>query len=154
MSAIHVLRLMYQRRIQMEIDKKNKYTKSLIKGSEIQNLLDAMPKKTNWGRWFFDADLLCLRWSGATNKDGSVSYPKGGFFVHYEIDLEKINSTAAIADTIFQINGKGWGMNELPDLVNAFHDILQPQSNCCGFGDEKRFSGTKLAKKYKQYLES
>jgi len=154
MSAIHVLRLMYQRRIQMEIDKKNKYTRSFIKASEIKDLLDAIPIKRNWGRWFFDPDLLCLRWSGSTNKDGSVPYPPSDFLIYYEIDLEKINSTAAIADTIFQINGKGWGMNELPDLINAFHDIFQPQSNCCGFGEEKKFSGTELAKRYKYRLES
>jgi hypothetical protein len=145
MSAIHVLRLMYQRRTQMEINKKNKYTRSLMKASEMQNLLDAMPKKTNWGRWFFDADSLCLRWS---------SKNPAGFNISYIIEFERVSSNAAIADWIFQINGKNWGMNEVPDLINAFDDILKPQSNCCSGFKEKKFSGTKLAKKYKQYLES
>lgn len=74
----------------------------------------------------------------------------------YEIDLERINSTASMLDWIIQISCKGdcYGQNALKDLVAAFKTIFHPQANCCSFGKEKQFSGSKLAKQYATRLLS
>ena len=40
------------------------------------------------------------------------------------------------------------------DLVQAFDDIFEPQANCCSFGKEKQFNGSKLAKEYAKNLKN
>ena len=75
----------------------------------------------------------------------------------YEIDLERINSTAEMLDWIFQINhknGKIYGETVVQDLLKAFDAIFAPQRNCCSFGSEKSFSGTDLAKAYAEKLKA
>jgi hypothetical protein len=98
-------------------------------GYEVQ-----IPIKERWGRWRFVRSNLTL-------------FHTNG----YEIDLERINSCAEMLDWIFQLNHKNdgvYGVDVVKDLVEAFDDIFQPQSNCCSMGSEKEFSGTKLAKAY------
>lgn len=98
-------------------------------GYEVQ-----IPMKERWGRWrFVRSQLTLLHTNG------------------YEIDLERINSCAEMLDWIFQLNHKNdgiYGVDVVKDLVEAFDDIFQPQSNCCSMGSEKEFNGTKLAKAY------
>jgi hypothetical protein len=88
--------------------------------------------KTNWGNWVFNPDNLTIVWKG-----------------YYEVDLEQINSSAKMLDWVFQCQ-KGRRADDLKDLVAAFKDIFHPQANCCSFGDNKAFSGSELAKVYRQ----
>ena len=56
-----------------------------------------------------------------------------GYFGHYEIDLERIRDSAALADWIFQIREKAWATSRvLRDLLNALDDVIDPQANLCG----------------------
>ena len=87
-----------------------------------------------WGPWRFKDNLILV------NEDS------------YEIDLEQINSSAEMLDWIFQINKKNRKEYCVKSLINAFCDIYQPQKNCCSFGQDKKFLGSKLAKKYKKKL--
>ena len=89
-----------------------------------------------WGPWRFEDNLVLVN-----GED-------------YEIDLEQINSSAKMLDWIFQINGKGREEFCVTSLVQAFRDIFKPQSNCCSFGADKQFSGSKLAKEYRSKLRS
>ena len=64
-------------------------------------------------------------------------------------------------DIIFQLNHKRrdpdgiYGNQSLiEDLIQAFDDIFRPQSNCCSWGTEKKFSGSKLAKAYREKLRN
>jgi len=90
-----------------------------------------------WGNWSFDATNLTL--------------------VHenekYEIDLETINSSSEMLDWIFQICNKEWGTPQVVyDLLTAFEEILEPQSNYCSFGNDKNANGSKLAKHFAERL--
>ena len=90
--------------------------------------------KSRWGHWRFVSSNLTLL------HDNS-----------YEIDLERINSCAEMLDWIFQLNHKvscHYGEDVVKELVEAFDDIFEPQGNCCSMGNERPFSGTKLAKAY------
>ena len=88
------------------------------------------PKNSSWGNWVF-TDCLSLLWNG-----------------WYEIDLEKINTTAELCDWIFHC----WHRDGA-DLVQAFRDIFEPCANCCSMGVEREFSGSKLASAYAARLK-
>tara|TARA_R100001463_G_scaffold31466_1_gene71107 strand:- start:204 stop:545 length:342 start_codon:yes stop_codon:yes gene_type:complete len=94
----------------------------------------ARPPKERWGCWLFVSSNLTL-----LHDNG------------YEIDLERINSCTEMLDLIFQLNHKAarfYGADVAKDLVEALDDIFKPQRNCCSWGKEKPFSGTKLAEAY------
>jgi hypothetical protein len=75
-----------------------------------------------WGVWRLDAVRLCL-----------VKVP--GWPFPYEIDIERINSSAGLLDWIFQIAGKCWATPVvLRDLVTAFDDLFDPQATLCSCG--------------------
>ena len=42
----------------------------------------------------------------------------------------------------------------MEDLIDALYAIFNPQANCCSWGNEKKFSGAKLAKEYKIKLDN
>lgn len=70
----------------------------------------------------------------------------------YRIDLEEIDSSAAVLDWIFQIVGtKDWATAEVvEDLLRAFRDVLDPQKNYCADGADLRAHGGQLARKFIQ----
>ena len=86
-----------------------------------------------WGDWTFDPEQLTLEYS-----------PKD-----YEIDLEEIQSSAAILDWLFQVHGKPWSDSRIVyDLLQAFDDILAPQANFCSFEQDLRADGGELARDF------
>jgi hypothetical protein len=79
-----------------------------------------------WGNWRLDAERLCLEFL----THGTVTY---------EIDIERIQSSAGVLDWIFQINQKSWASDkDIADLVQAFDDIFDPQQYLCSFHSEKQ----------------
>ena len=69
-----------------------------------------------WGDWVCDKELMTL-----TNLKHD-----------YEIDLEEIENSAQILDWIYQVFNKGWNDPlAVYDLLEAFEDLLSPQSNYC-----------------------
>jgi len=86
-----------------------------------------------WGKWEFDAKRLCLVFD-----DG-----------RYEIDLEKITSSAPMLDWIFQVNMKAWASRkDVGDLIEAFDDLLRPQANLCSMGTDRQLDATKFLKEH------
>lgn len=56
----------------------------------------------------------------------------------YPIDLEDLNTSAQMLDTIFQIFGKSWCDQEcIFQLLAFFEDYFHPQRNLCSNGGEK-----------------
>tara|TARA_Y100000114_G_scaffold120772_1_gene115800 strand:+ start:375 stop:836 length:462 start_codon:yes stop_codon:yes gene_type:complete len=109
------------------------------------------PVRKQWGYWIFRSSNLVLE----------LQTKRGGWA--YEIDLERINSTAEMLDWIFQLNHKNrfgesiYGNENqdlIGDLIQAFDDIFKPQANCCSRGKEKEFSGSELAKAYAKKLKN
>lgn len=90
-----------------------------------------------WGNWRFNPDNLTLVWRK-----------------WYDIDLEQINSSAKMLDWIFQcLKGqRGQQAEDMKDLLKAFGDIFNPQRNCCSWGQSMSFSGSELAKAYRQEM--
>ncbi len=98
--------------------------RNLITSSVAQREVQTM----RWGNWVFDQKNLTLPHSS----EG------------YEIDLEKIHSSAAILDWIFQIQSKAWADEKtMHDLLRAFDGILDPQSNYCSGERDIRTDGEK-----------
>lgn len=57
---------------------------------------------------------------------------------YYEIDLDRCQSSAAILDWIFQINGKTWTTPEtMKDLLDLIEEVLNPQAYFCSWGTEQ-----------------
>lgn len=81
-----------------------------------------------WGNWRFNPDILCLVWKG-----------------YYEVDLEQINSAGQMLDWIFHCHHN----RDVLDLIAAFDAVLKPQANCCSGGRQLAFSGSALAKAYR-----
>lgn len=88
-----------------------------------------------WGQWELDTKNMCLLHS----------------IEKYEVPLDTIDSSAVIADSIFQVFGKTWTDKEtIYDLIHAFEDILKPQANYCSFGKDKQSNGAALVKAFVQ----
>jgi len=92
------------------------------------DLIPMPPDGPVWGNWRFVPENLTLTWKG-----------------WYEVDLEAINTAGAMLDWIFHCNGN----RDVLDLIAAFDAVLKPQANCCSFGSQRPFSGSKLAKEYR-----
>jgi len=102
-----------------------------------------------WGGWYFGKKHLTL----------DLLETPHGTYTHedpfYQIDLEKINSSPKMLDWIFQVNGKNlkmYGFDVCQSLINAFDEIFKPQKNCCSYGADKKFDGSKIAKEYRNLL--
>jgi len=83
-----------------------------------------------WGDWKFNPDNLTLVWQG-----------------YYEIDLEDINSHGELLDWLFQCRSRS-----IEDLMAALTYIFEPQSQICPGGANLAFSGSKLAKAYRDKM--
>lgn len=56
----------------------------------------------------------------------------------YEIDLEKIKTSASMLDWIFQLQAKSWVSDEsLADLIMFFRVLFRPQGTLCSQGREQ-----------------
>jgi len=114
-----------------------------MKPKSIQELFITVdPPKRKWGNWIFRSSILTLQLKAKNNN------------TLYEVDLERINSTAEMLDWIFQVNCKYCKEGHMEDLIDALHEIFNPQANCCSMGREKEFSGSKLAKEYAKKLKN
>jgi hypothetical protein len=96
--------------------------------------------KGNWGLWRLDPTE-------------PVIYPISPY--RYEIDLETCTSCANVLDWIAQIAGKGWNDDDnardiIGGLVVALDDILDLQSNLCGFGVAHRLTKASITKRVSQ----
>jgi hypothetical protein len=61
----------------------------------------------------------------------------------YEVDLEKIGSSASMLDGIYQIKRKTWAdQTVMYDLLSALHDIFDPQATMCSFCDGESLGKT------------
>lgn len=79
-----------------------------------------------WGPWRLDAKLLTL------------THIRG-----YEIDLERIHSSAEMLDWIFQVLHKIWCTPETTKgLLDAFDALFDPQANLCSMGHSKTINPT------------
>ncbi len=79
-----------------------------------------------WGYWRFDKDgnLLIINKSLCPGEDSKDLY---------KIDLERLNTSAAILDTIIQMSQKLWITREdVGYLIEALDDLFTLQSNFCG----------------------
>ena len=91
--------------------------------------------RDTWGDWEFRHNLTI--WNSQ---------------LHYEVDLEDINTVAQMLDWIFHLRGRVQQQG-LWDLTQAFEDIFHPRKNCCSFGAAKSFSGKALAEEYSRRLK-
>ena len=140
----------YKSALDAKLEEQNKFRQKFPQGCGFDDVMNyKWPVRKQWGNWVFRSTNLVLQLLVKHNS------------CVYEIDLEKINSTAQMLDIIFQLNHKRrdpdgiYGNQSLiEDLIQAFDDIFRPQSNCCSWGTEKKFSGSKLAKAYREKLRN
>lgn len=79
-----------------------------------------------WGDWQLDAHRLTLDFA-----------PEDVW--RYELDLEPRHDAASILDFIYQFRGKVWATRQvMHDLLDAVHDIFEPQANLCSLGANKQ----------------
>jgi hypothetical protein len=86
-----------------------------------------------WGLWTLDSERWCLAFEAHPLWRDTESTKYLGYFGHYEVDLERIRDSAALADWIFQIREKAWATScVLRDLLNALDDVIDVQASLCG----------------------
>jgi hypothetical protein len=94
------------------------------------NVKAQQEKRFNWGNWKLNHETPVLEYA-------NFSLNGAGF---YEIDLDRMTSSAEMLDAIFQVAGKRWISNEdIGDLVRALDDLLDPQAHLCSNGKDKAF---------------
>ena|SRR5581483_11027209 len=87
-----------------------------------------------WGNWTFNKPTLSL----------IFRKPKTGWW--YEVDLERMTSSARMLDVICQLSDKHAGRvspSDIGDLITALNALLWPQANLCSWGKDKRFDATR-----------
>lgn len=76
--------------------------------------------RRQWGPWCLDTEKMDL-----------VYQDKRGRSLYF-VDLYRMNTSAAVLDWIFQLQGKPWcSSQDIGDMVAALRDILNPQSSLC-----------------------
>jgi hypothetical protein len=56
----------------------------------------------------------------------------------YEINLERLTTSAEVADIVFQISQKGWATDSvLASFVRSLDHLIDPQAHICSFGEER-----------------
>jgi Uma2 family endonuclease len=94
---------------------------------DLPSLAECSPESDpdRWGNWQLRSHNWTLVHTGR--------YPTGGA-IHYEIDLEKINTADAMLNWIFHLcGGKTWmTAQDCADLIEAFRSIFHPQQNLLG----------------------
>lgn len=94
--------------------------------------------KTVYGRWQFDKRLNVLQF----RRGGSARNANN---ILYEIDLDRMSSSAECLNCIFQVAFKTWMTDtDRTDLLIAIRDIVNPQLNLCSWGIE-RGDGAKVS---------
>jgi hypothetical protein len=86
-----------------------------------------------WGNWTFNKPTLSLIFRN----------PKTGWF--YDVDLERMTSSARMLDVICQLSDKHAGRvspSDIGDLIEALNALLRPQANLCSWGKDKQFNPT------------
>ena len=89
--------------------------------AELFGWLRNRASRTEWGCWRYclNRTLEC--------RDGH------GYL--YEIDLDRCRTSAEVLDWIMQVNAKTWATaGIMKDLLDALHDLLDPQGTMCSFG--------------------
>lgn len=87
-----------------------------------------------WGPWKYVKSNLTL-----------VYAPRDRHW-HYEVDLERCNTSAQMLDWIFQLRTKREDLVSAEDIghfVAALDDLLNPQANICSFGTDSRLNTTR-----------
>lgn len=84
-----------------------------------------------WGPWRLDPATL-------------VVYPVKPY--RYEVDLERLTTSAEVLDAIAQVAGKGWpgGSAVVTGFVHALDDVLHLQHNLCSSGRSKRLTRARI----------
>ena len=89
----------------------------------LKNRPDKLPITTRrkWGSWVFEPKTLVLEFhESPTNR------------VRYYVDLERMETAAAMLDWIFQVRSKAWiTSRDVGDLCAALAELVDPQANLC-----------------------
>ena len=81
---------------------------------------NAWPTPPKWGPWKYEEETLVLT------------------IGRYEVDLEKMESSAQMLDRIMQVSTKQWATDAVvAGLIHALNDCFDPQRNFCSFGIER-----------------
>jgi hypothetical protein len=93
---------------------------------DFRRLRTSRPEKTQCGNWRFN------------RRTNTLDYHAHGRGVLYEIDLDKMGTSAACLDWIFQVAFKIWmSAQDRSDLLEAIRDRVRPQATLCSWGIER-----------------
>lgn len=106
----------------------------VITANELMNL-EFVPK-VGWGKWKYKPTTYELVLDNGL----------------YIVDLERLNSNAAILNMIAQLNHKRFKTDAVADFIDAIDDIFYLQGNCCGSDVNKKFDPKELCDIYNQKL--
>lgn len=91
---------------------------------EAGNIVPKEPIKVKWGNWYLTDKIsleFCPDWTWKPHEG----------VVWYEVDLERMWDAAACLDWVFQVYSHISMKNSIQDLIQAIHDIIDPQANLC-----------------------
>lgn len=99
--------------------------------AEVERAEEERCARRTWGHWHLDTDTLELIYRA----------DNGG--ACYFIDLERVTTSAAMLDWIFQLRMKTWTTpTDIGELADALYDIFDPQAMLCSFGATGRAGKT------------
>ena len=108
-------------------------TSDFIGGADYELVERSRAHVHTWGRWKLEKYALVFR--GPYKLLGMTPAEDWTMTTTYEIGLERCLTGAAVADWIFQINGKKWATPKVvKDFVSALEEVLNPQAKLCNWG--------------------
>jgi len=73
-----------------------------------------------FGNWKYCAELKVLRYRDRFG---------------YEVDLERMETAAAVLDWVFHVSNKTWcSPLDISDLIEAIRALVNPQASLCSWG--------------------
>jgi len=109
------------------------YPHDLVRAGQAKALTDGQ----RWGDWVFNQSNLTLAFTLYGGEQQVV------------IDLKSIRDSASMLDSILRVHAMAGAIataSELADLLDAFVDIFNPQTNLCSGGRHKTFDPTERLK--------
>lgn len=73
--------------------------------------------RLRFGDWVYEPSVIALRYRG-----------------HYDIDLERLTTSAEVLDAVCQVASHDYGVR---DFMEAIRELMKPQAHLCSGGDNK-----------------
>lgn len=95
----------------------------------------------SWHGWHLESDIPALVFETSE-------------WHRYQIDLDRMRSSADVLFWIYQIHGKPWGVFAFLGFLEAIYDVLDPQKTMCVLREDKTLTAEAIRGQVAEYVRT